>query len=106
MPEDSSKAVDASAVRGNMQVLQYVNALLFIILGLATGVVGLEGSAGFAAFAVVNVALVAVIWALSGGDTKAYLLQSPAGLLLSGLWSQMTAFLLFWALAYSAVHVF
>jgi hypothetical protein len=97
---------DATALRGNLQVLQYVNALLFIVAGLAAGVVGLEGFAGFAAYAVTHAVLIALILVASGFDTHAYFLQQPHMLLLGGLWAQLTPFLLFWALGYSVVHVF
>ncbi|KAA0152011.1 hypothetical protein FNF27_05244 [Cafeteria roenbergensis] len=99
-------SADPAALRGNLMTMQYVNALVFIVAGLAVGTVGLEGLAGVAAYAVVNVALVAVLFVLTGGDTNAYFLQSPQGLFMSGFFGQISAFLLFWALAYSAVHVF
>lgn len=89
-----------------MQVLQYVNALLFIVAGLAAGVIGLQDWLGFAAYAATHAVLLGVIVVACGFDTHAYLLQQPHSLLLGGLWAQLTPFLLFWALGFSVVHVF
>ena len=94
------------ALRGNMQVLQYVHALLFIVAGLACGVLGVQGGMGVLTYLATHVLLVLVLLALTGGKTMNYFAQSPHILLLSGLYGQITAFLLFWALGFSVVHVF
>jgi hypothetical protein len=102
----TQKLDDPAALRGNLQVLQYVQAFYFIVAGLAVGIVGLEGWMGLLAFACLAALLTGVLTVACKGNTEMFFLQSSLGLFASSMWGQSTAFLLFWALGYSVVHVF
>lgn len=89
-----------------MQALQFIQALLFLAAGLATGVAGFRGWSGMVVYVFVTAALVGVMLLRSGGSLEDYFMQSPQSMFLSTVGGQLVPFLLFWSLGYSVVHVY
>jgi hypothetical protein len=108
MPEGMEKEEEVvlANLRHNYGVVTYMQAFVFVIGGLVTGVLGAWGWWGLVGYVLTHVLCLGAVWLKAGGNVRSALNLPTASFLRFGLLDQLVPFVFFWALAYTMVHVY
>lgn len=105
-PPAVEQLVNPKHLQNNMRVLMFLRSLVFIVGGLGTGVLGVTGAVGFLVFVAVHLAIAGAVAVRTGFRVEDYFPQTLREFALSGLTDQLLPFIVYWALAYTLVHVY
>ncbi len=101
-----SGKIDPVALQHNSRQLLLVKALITIAGAVVVGILGVTGSAGFATYAALQAVTVFVIMSKAGGKLDDFIPSTALSLWSSSLLDQLVTYIMFWALAFSLVHIY
>jgi len=98
--------LDPVALQHNARLLLLVKAIITIAGAVVVGILGVTGWLGFAIYAALQALSVIVVSSKAGGKLKEFVPSTALSLWSSSLLDQLVTYIMFWALAFSLVHIY